>query len=149
MPDSRDDGDNIIHFPKTTTIDVPFPAGNAPADRPKPRPARRWRPAVIMAAVAFVAAMLVATGSLDGLLVMAAIAGVIVLGAALTRRRPEPKRELRRPRARVREAPGGRLMELHVWCEFEVDHEPTMIEALETCLENLYADEEREQWTGR
>ena len=39
-------------------------------------------------------------------------------------------------------------MELHVWCEFEVDHEPSMIEAVEMCLENLYEDEDREGWKG-
>ncbi len=85
MPDNHDGDDNVIHFPKTTTIDVPFPAGNAPEEGPKPRPTRRWRPVIILAAVAFVAAMMVATGSWGDLLVLAAIAGVIVLGAALTR----------------------------------------------------------------
>ena len=150
MQDNRDDGDNVVYLPNITNIDVPFPAGNAPAGRPKPRPARRWRPVIILAAVAFVAAMLVATGSLDGLLVMAAIAGLIVLGAVLAgKKRAEPQRGLRRPRARVREARGDRRMELHVWCEFEIDHEPSMTEALEICLENLYDDQEREQWTGR
>ena len=151
MPDDRDDGDNVVYLPNITNIDVPFPAVDAPADRPEPepKPARRWRPAVIFAAVAFVAAMVVATGSLDGLLVMAAIAGVLVLGAALAgKERPARRRQPRRPRARVREARGDRLMELHVWCEFEIDHEPTMIEALETCLENLYDDEERQGWRG-
>lgn len=144
------DDDNIVNFPQTTNIDVPFAGKRRSPGREKPRRTRRGRPAVILAAVAFVAAMLVATGSLDGLLVMAAIAGVIVLGAALARKRgPGPRRGLRRPRARVREARGDRRMELHVWCEFEVDHEPTMIEALETCLENLYDDEEREEWAGR
>ena len=148
MPDDRDGDDNVVYLPNITNIDVPFPAGNEPADRPKPKPARRWRPVIILAAVAFVAAMMVATGSWGDLLVLAAIAGVIVLGAALTRKRPARQRELRRPRSRVREARGDRLMELHVWAEFEIDHEPTMIEALETCLENLYDDEEREGWRG-
>ncbi len=153
MPDDRDgngggDG-NVVYLPHIKNIHV-FPAGGGrPAGRPKPRPARRWRSVIILAAVAFVAAMMVATGSWGDLLVLAAISGVIVLGAALTRKRPARQRELRRPRSRVREARGVRQMELHVWVEFEIDHEPTMIEALEMCLENLYDDEERESWTGR
>ncbi len=40
-------------------------------------------------------------------------------------------------------------MELHVWCEFEIDHEPTMIEAVEAVLADLYEDEERRSWSGR
>lgn len=150
MPDDRDGGDNVIYLPQTKNIDV-FPAGGRhPAARRKPRPTRRWRSVIILAAVAFVAAMMVAMGSWNDFLVLAAIGGLIVLGASLARKKgPRPRRGLRRPRARVREARGERRMELHVWCEFEVDHEPTMIEAVEMCLENLYDDEEREQWTGR
>ncbi len=150
MPDDRDDGDNGVYLPNITNIDVPFPAGNAPADRPKPKPTRRWRPVIILAAVAFVAAMMVATGSWGDLLVLAAIAGVIVLGAALAgKKRPARQRELRRPRSRVREARGDRRMELHVWCEFEIDHEPTMIEAVEAVLADLREDQERRSWSGR
>ncbi len=149
MPDDRDGDDNVVYLPHIKNIDVPFPAGNAPADRPKPEPTRRWRPVIILAAVAFVAAMVVATGSWGDLLVLAAIAGVIVLGAALTRKRPARQRELRRPRSRVREARGDRRMELHVWCEFEIDHEPTMIEAVEAVLADLYEDDERRSWSGR
>ncbi len=149
MPDDRDGDDNVVYFPQIKNIDVPLAGGGRPAGRPKPRPARRWRPAVILAAVAFVAAMLVATGSLDGLLVMAAIAGVIVLGAALTRKRPARQRELRRPRTMTRQAPGDSLLELHVWVEFwATEDEPTMIEAVEAVLQNLYEDQERRDWTG-
>ena len=163
MPDDRDDGDNVIYLPNITNIDV-FPAGGGrPAGRRKPKPTRRWRPAIILAALAFVAAMLVATGPwgslpalgdvaafLGGdLLTLAAIAGVIILGATLARKRRRPQRGLRRPRTRTREAPGDRRMELHVWCEFEIDHEPTMIEAVEAVLADLYEDEERRSWSGR
>ena len=152
MPDDRDGGDgNIVNFPNVKNIEVfeDAPKGR-PGGRRRPRPTRPWRSAVILGAGAFVAAMLVAMGAWTGMLVMAAIAGVIVLGAALARkRRPRPRRGLRRPRARIREAEGDRRMELHVWIEFEVDHEPSMVEALETCLENLYENEERQEWTGR
>ncbi len=163
MPGDRDDGDNVIYLPQTKNIDV-FPTGGGrPAGRRKPKPTRRWRSAVILAAVAFVAAMLVAAGPWDSLtalgdvaaslggelLILATIAGVIILGAALTRKRRRPHRELRRPRIRTRKAPGDRRMELHVWCEFEIDHEPTMIEAVEAVLADLYEDEERRNWSGR
>ena len=151
MPDDRDGGgDNVVYLTPRILLTKNTPE-SPPADGGEPKPTRRWLSAVILGAVAFVAAMLVAMGAWTGILVMAAIAGVIVLGAALTRkrRRPKPRRGLRRPRARVREAEGDRRMELHVWCEFEIDHEPSMVEALETCLENLYDEEERESWTGR
>ena len=153
MPDDRNGGgkddSNVVYLPQTKDIDV-FPTGaGRPAGRRRAKPTRRWRSAVILGAVAFVAAMLVATGEWTGMLVLAAIAGVIVLGASLTRKRgPGPRRGLRRPRARIRDAEGDRRMELHVWCEFEVDHEPSMIEAVEMCLENLYEDEDREGWKG-
>ena len=150
MPDDRDGEDNVVYLPHTKDIDV-FPAAKGrPAGRRRARPARRWHSAVILGAVAFVAAMMVATGSWDGMLVMAAIAGVIVLGAALARKKgPTPRRELRRPRTLTRQAPGDSLLELHVWVEFwATEEEPTMIEAVEAVLQNLYADEERGQWTG-
>ena len=148
MPDDRDDRDNVVNFPNVKNIDVPLAGGGRPADRAKPRPAWRWRSGIILAAVAFVVAVVVATGSWGDLLVLAAIAWVIVLGAALAgKKRPGPQRGLRRPRARVREARGDRLMELHLWVEFEIDHEPTMIEAAEVVLANLY-EEEREAWRG-
>ncbi len=170
MPDDRDgdggDDGNVIYLPNVKNIEVfKNTPESRPAERSKPEPTegRRWRPAIILAALAFTAAMLVATGPWGDLatlgdvagplgrdlLVLAAIAGVLMLGAAVARKkRPARQRELRRPRTRTREAPGDRLMELHVWCEFEIDHEPTMIEALETCLENLYDDEERQGWRG-
>ena len=85
------------------------------------------------------------------LLVLAAIAGVLVLGAALAGKRRRPQRELRRPRTRTREVRDDQhIMELHVWCEFAAtDHEPTMIEAVEAVLTDLYEDEERRDWSGR
>ena len=168
MPDDRDGGGdddgNVVYLPRTKTIEVfKDTPKTRQAERSEPAPTRRWRPAIILATLAFVAAMLVALepwGDLPApgdvaaslgrdLLVLAAIAGVLVLGAALARKRGRPRRGLRRPPARIREARGDRRMELHVWCEFEVGHEPTMVEALETCLANLYDDEERESWTGR
>ena len=167
MPDDRDgdggDDGNVVYLPHIKNIEVfEDTPGSRPTGRRKPKPTRRWRSAVILAAVAFVAAMLVAAGPWDSLtalcdvaaslggelLVLAAIAGVIILGAALARKRPARQRELRRPRIRTRKAPGDRRMELHVWCEFEIDHEPTMIEAVEAVLANLYEDQEREGWRG-
>ena len=150
MPDNHDGDDNVVYLPQIKNIDVPMAAGGRPARRPKPRPTRRWRRAIILAAVAFVAAMMVALDMWNDLLVLAAIAGVIVLGAALAgKKRAGPQRGLRRPRSRVREARGDRRMELHVWCEFEIDHEPSMIEAVEAVLADLYEDEERRSWSGR
>ena len=75
--------------------------------------------------------------------------GVIIVGAALTRKRRRPQRGLRRPRTRTREARDDRRMELRVWCEFTIGHEPTMIEAVEAVLTDLYEDEERQSWSGR
>ncbi len=109
------------------------------------------------------AAMLVATGPWGGLpalgdvaaylgrdlLTLAVIAAVLVLGAALARKRKRPQRGLRRPRTRTREARDDRRMELRVWCEFTIGHEPTMIEAVEAVLTDLYEDEERQSWSGR
>ena len=108
MPDDRDGDDNVVYLPQTKNIDV-FPAGRGrPAGRRRPRPARRWRPAIILAALAFMAAMLVALepwGSFTApgdvaaylggdLLVLAFIAGVLVLGAALARKRRRRQRGL-------------------------------------------------------